>query len=369
MRSLVLVPVALMILTGAAFAQGGGQQQIPPGWEAEEVQEYGSLQKQLGEALKYDDYEAGLPVLEKLNAILDKVMARVEAQEAPGEEEKKKKKAILNNYRGMAAINFYNTACCHSVLEQKDKAVAAMKKTIELGYMDLDKFRIDSDLDNIRNTKEYKDLLASLDYNEAYEVYTPESAGEAPAGIIIALHWARFDEKQFVERFKSVADKTKMILVVPRAPVTVAPGMYDWSRRSDDKETGLKKIKYVLGEMRKKEGLAELPVYLLGIGGGGDFATRAALTMPKEFKGSVQVNSYWNKYMAEEEIPKAKEAGVRIAFVHGKEDPFFGKAEGAIKQLTEGGIPSKLIPFDGGRKLPDNEVDLIKQAMDFLAGG
>jgi len=254
------------------------------------------------------------------------------------------------------------------MLDQKDKAIAALKKSIELGFMDLDKFRIDSDLDNIRNTKGYKDLLAGLDWNDAYEVYTPEGV-EAPVGIIIGLHWAGLDEKKFLERFKAVADRTKMVLVVPRAPVTVAPDQYDWSRRSDDKETGMKKIKYVLGEIRKKEGMAALPVYLLGIGGGGDYATRAALTMPTEFKGAVQVNSYWNKYLAEDEMPKAKAAGVKIALVHGKQDAFFETVQGAVKQLTDGGIPNKLIPFDGGRKLPENEADLIKQALDFLAAG
>ncbi|MEN8151173.1 MAG: hypothetical protein ABFS86_15255 [Planctomycetota bacterium] len=368
MRFLVLVPLALVLLAAAAFAQGAGDQpRIPPGWTAEDWQAYNQLQKAVGEALEYKDHEAMLAALDKQLPLLEKAIAALEKHETSGEDEEKQKKGVLAMYKGWVSGNFYNRACCLSLLEQKDKALAALKKAIEFGFMDLDKFRIDSDLDNIRNTQEYKDLLASLDFNEVYEVYKPEGV-ETPAGIIIALHWARNDEKKFLERFKPVADKTKMIFVVPRAPVTIAPGQYDWSRRSDDKETGLKKIRFVLAEVRKKEGMADLPVYLLGIGGGGDFATRAALTMPKEFKGAVQVNSYWNKYFVEDELPKAKEAGVKIALIHGKEHPSFDRVKAGVAQLEAAGVPGKLIEFEGGKKLPDNVADLIKQAMDFLVG-
>jgi len=160
-----------------------------------------------------------------------------------------------------------------------------------------------------------------------------------------------------------------MILVAPRAPITIAPNRFDWRRKSDDRETGLKKISFVIEEMKKKEGLADLPVYLMGIGIGGDFATMAAFTMPAKVKGAVQVNSYWNKYYVEDLLAKAKEAGLRIALVHGKEHAFFPKAKFAIEQMTGAGVAGKLIEFDGDRKLPDNEADLLQQAITFLATG
>jgi len=369
MRFLVLVPLVLVLAAGVAFAQAGGQQKVLPGFTPEDMQSFMKMEGELREAFDYKDYAKALPLLDKQLVLLETALGRIREKEATTDEEKKQKEGtILGMTRRFVAGVHYNRACCLSQLEKKEEAVAAFKKGIECGYIDLDKFRIDSDLDNIRNTPEYKKVIADLDYNEVYEVYTPESAGGTPAGIIVGLHWSNLNEKKFLERFKVVADETRMVLVVPRAPVTIAPDAYDWSRRSDDKKTGLKKIDYVISEMKKRDGMADLPVYLLGIGSGGGFATIAAFEMPAKVKGALQVNSYWNKYYVEDLLPKAKEAGVRIAMIHGKKNAFFPKAEAGIAQMSEKELACKLIEFDGDKKLPENEAELIKQGIDFLAG-
>lgn len=369
MRFLVLIPLVLALMTGVVFAQAGGQPKIWPGFTPEDMQAYMKLSSELKEAFDYKDYEKALPLLDKQLEFLNTALGRIQEKEATTDEEKKKQADTVKGMRqALVSGVHYNRACCLSQLEKKDEAVAAFKLGVECGFIDLDKFRIDNDLDNIRNTPEYKKVIADLDFNEVYEVYTPESAGGTPAGIIVGLHWSNYNEKEFLERFKKVADTSKMVLVVPRAPVTIAPGVFDWTRKSDDKKTGLKKIDFVLTEMKKKDGMADLPVYLMGIGSGGGYATIAAFEMPTKVKGAIALNSYWNKYYVADLLAKAKEMGLRIAMIHGKKDAFYPKAEAGIKQMTEKEIACKLIPFDGGKKLPDNEAELIQQALEFLAG-
>ncbi|HEY1186071.1 MAG TPA: hypothetical protein VGE74_00380, partial [Gemmata sp.] len=58
----------------------------------------------------------------------------------------------------------YNLACRYALLKQRDKALTALRKAVELGYRDFEFMQEDHDLDSIRKdprfrklVKEYKD--------------------------------------------------------------------------------------------------------------------------------------------------------------------------------------------------------------------
>jgi tetratricopeptide (TPR) repeat protein len=62
-------------------------------------------------------------------------------------------------YRPDDAQTHYNIACMYSRLKQVDESIAWLKKAIDKGYTNWESIKKDADLDNIRETSEYKKLI------------------------------------------------------------------------------------------------------------------------------------------------------------------------------------------------------------------
>ena len=60
---------------------------------------------------------------------------------------------------------YYNLCCVYSLTGNKANALLSLKKSIHAGYFDYDNIQADSDLKNISNEKEFKDLIASSQKN------------------------------------------------------------------------------------------------------------------------------------------------------------------------------------------------------------
>ncbi len=57
---------------------------------------------------------------------------------------------------------WYNLGCSLALLNQRDEALATLRKAVELGYQDHEWMNRDSDLRNIRNEKAFKLLLKTI---------------------------------------------------------------------------------------------------------------------------------------------------------------------------------------------------------------
>jgi len=57
------------------------------------------------------------------------------------------------------AVIFYNLACLYARQDNKDQTIEYLKKAISKGYDKMDKIRTDPDLENIRQTEYYKNLV------------------------------------------------------------------------------------------------------------------------------------------------------------------------------------------------------------------
>lgn len=73
------------------------------------------------------------------------------------EQDKPKLKGI------MAGNIYYNAACCYSILKKEKQAIRCFRKSIELGYKDVEHAKIDTDLNNIRRNKEYKQIIKEME--------------------------------------------------------------------------------------------------------------------------------------------------------------------------------------------------------------
>jgi len=123
---------------------------------------------------------------------------------------------------------------------------------------------------------------------------------------------------------------------------------------------------------KAKKGLPVDPsrIYLLGVGTGAKFATLFAFKNPDLVKGVIAANFYWNRYTYADSLPKAKEAGLAVCLIQGKESPSFHRTQDGEKQLTDAGVKAKLVGYDGWvkGKLPDNFVDLVGIAIGWMMG-
>jgi ketosteroid isomerase-like protein len=63
---------------------------------------------------------------------------------------------------GGAALDFYNLACALALSGQKEKALDNLEKAINAGFTDRRQYETDSDLDKLRQTERFKELLKRL---------------------------------------------------------------------------------------------------------------------------------------------------------------------------------------------------------------
>src|SRR5215510_8215204 len=63
---------------------------------------------------------------------------------------------------GGAALDFYNLACAFALSGQKEKALDSLEKAINAGFTDRSQYESDSDLDSLRESDRFKDLLKRL---------------------------------------------------------------------------------------------------------------------------------------------------------------------------------------------------------------
>ncbi len=68
---------------------------------------------------------------------------------------------VRKKYSDYLPTIYYNLCCIYSLTGNNAKAFVYLKKSIDAGYLNFAHIQEDSDLNNIRNEKEFKDLIAS----------------------------------------------------------------------------------------------------------------------------------------------------------------------------------------------------------------
>ena len=59
-------------------------------------------------------------------------------------------------------FTLYNLACAYSLDNQPKKAIKCLKTAVKYGYNNYSHMETDTDLDNVRNKKEFKELMENL---------------------------------------------------------------------------------------------------------------------------------------------------------------------------------------------------------------
>ena len=68
----------------------------------------------------------------------------------------------LTRLRGDDPLTWYNLACSYALLKRVDDALAALRRSFELGYTDVRHLQQDPDLVHLRQSPQYRHFLESL---------------------------------------------------------------------------------------------------------------------------------------------------------------------------------------------------------------
>ena len=137
MKNLIILLIALFFSSQLLLAQISVSQQLE-----EFIQQKGN------------DFEAAYEKkdLKAYNALLSEYLSMYEKLAA---DEKKQHAYLLSNI-------YYNLSCIYAISNDKKSALANLKKAIDAGYNDYRHVQLDTDLDNIRNEKEFLELNKKL---------------------------------------------------------------------------------------------------------------------------------------------------------------------------------------------------------------
>ena len=87
--------------------------------------------------------------------------------------------------------DFYDAACLYSIMGDKDKALSYLRKSLEKGYRRFAHIKRDRDLNNIRNTPEFKALMN--EYEQKHQQEIAEDADDT------AVYESKTEEVPFVK--------------------------------------------------------------------------------------------------------------------------------------------------------------------------
>lgn len=82
-----------------------------------------------------------------------------------GDNEKAKQELqeeLKNSNMKNLSEDYYNTACIYSLMGEKQNAIDYLNKSVDAYYRNVEHLMVDSDLDNLRDLKEYKELVERL---------------------------------------------------------------------------------------------------------------------------------------------------------------------------------------------------------------
>lgn len=75
--------------------------------------------------------------------------------------------------------NYYDAACLYSIMDEKEKAIAYLRVALEAGYRKFAHINRDRDLNNIRNTAEFKALIKEYEEKHQQEIASDDAEDDS----------------------------------------------------------------------------------------------------------------------------------------------------------------------------------------------
>ncbi|MEK7468546.1 MAG: alpha/beta hydrolase-fold protein [Planctomycetota bacterium] len=274
---------------------------------------------------------------------------------------------------------WYNLACCLSLLERKDDAIAALAQAVKGGFRDANHMKSDPDLEPIRKKKAYKAIVKELDGATGTKPKKDWIAGDAllpcyvrkpkgydskkTYGLLLLLHGRGDTAEHFLENVEDWRGEDFLVASLETPYILALPGGRNghcWAPWESGKENTAEAYKLsaatverALKFLKEKYPVNPGKVYLLGFSEGAFMAAHCGLRYADQIAGTIVISGGHDpSLVVEEDFVKAK--GIRILVAHGTSDSVvpYGTGKKLVEALEKHGVKHDFFPFEGGHSLP-----------------
>ncbi len=262
----------------------------------------------------------------------------------------------------------YNIACCYSLLNIKDSAIIWLKKAVNLGLYMIEEA---PELNNIKNTPEYKALLskAKMLLEEAKKkewkplVFPPKNYDPSRKyPLFIALHGYGGSPKNFTRRLHKFLTEKGYVFMAPYGTEVYGLKSFGWGDVKKCEEKILKEIE----EIRKKYSIDEENIILLGYSQGGSRAFSIGLRYPEIFKGLIIAAGYFKEEDVKDYLENLKGKNLKVYIMVGEKDEKVKESNIKAKEiLKKYGVKVHLEIYKGvGHAFPGDPEKEIKKYLN-----
>jgi len=284
--------------------------------------------------------------------------------------------SAIDNYKSVLRFRpehtavTYNIACAYSLMNNKTEALRWLGKAIDLGIYS---FEEDEDLNNIRETKDYKRLFTKAHKllnqlkDQVFEpiVTLPKNYDTTKTyPLIIAMHGWGSNPVDFSKALEKIPDYTDYILSCPYGPYIMGKASFGWSEFEDAEKRIIETIEYM--DIHYK--IDKEHRILLGFSQGGTTAYYLGLKDANLFKGIIAIAGYYDSTF-NQYLNTAKEKGIRFVVLLGEDEPEqrIDANLNGLKALINAGVSVSFQAYAGyGHTIPGDVEFEIKQAIEWL---
>jgi len=277
--------------------------------------------------------------------------------------------SALRHYPENAAAAF-NSACCFSLMNNKKEALKWLEKAVDLGFY---KFDEDVDLDNLRNSGQYKKILfraRKLDAELKDKMGNPitglpqEFDSTKAYGLLVAMHGYGSEPNNIVQALAGVPQRMGYILVAPYGVKPMGNGGFNWDNWDQAEQKVLDAVRQARGKYR----IDPSRIILLGFSQGGIYTYYIGAKNADLFKGIIPMaGSYYSE--VDQFLPRSRENGLKICIMFGGEEPddLIKSNLEAYRSFIMSGITASLTVYARlGHAFPPNKEFELQRAIEWV---
>jgi predicted esterase len=259
--------------------------------------------------------------------------------------------------------------CLLSLCGRADDVISVFRQGLDAGLWWSESLFVDTDLDNVRNLPEFKQLAAQSN-KRAMEMQThiqpartllvpDDTSRELP--LFIGLH-GRNGHKDSNFEYWEIARQHGWLVLSPQSRQAIFPGSYCW----DDNEQGLADILHHLDEVKNTYQVDPKRILIAGFSQGSGMAIHAALSGKLGARGFIGVGTFIAEPDALRPLARQSQT-VRGYFVTGEKDHTLDKARAIQNILRENNIPFvEEVHPDLGHEFPLDFEGSFEKAINFI---
>jgi len=267
-------------------------------------------------------------------------------------------------------VAVYNAACCYSLMNNKSEANSWLAKAVDLGYYAFDQ---DPDLNSIRQTGQYKKILAraqKLNRELEQKISTPvvslppDFDSTKTYGLLVALHGFGSEPNNIVQALAGVPQRLGYIVAAPYGLKPTGKDGFNW----DNWDQAEQKVLGTIKQTRDRYKIDASRIILLGFSQGGIYTYYIGTKNAGLFRGIIPMaGSYYSE--VDQFLPRSRESGLRICIMFGgaEKEPLIKSNLDAFRSFIMSGITASLTVYAGlGHAFPPNKEFEIQRAIEWV---